>query len=168
TQGTITVDDQTFDVTGLSWMDHEVSTSALSAGQVGWDWFSFQLSDGTELMLFNLRREDGQIDPYSSGSLIGLDGGVTPLKQADFTIRATSEWRSPRSGAVYPSGWKIEIPGQGISLTVEPYLADQEHALSYAYWEGAVRVRGERGGQGLTGAGYAELTGYAGSMAGDF
>jgi predicted secreted hydrolase len=39
TEGTVKVDGRSYTVAGLSWMDHEFSTSALSAGQVGWDCF---------------------------------------------------------------------------------------------------------------------------------
>jgi len=68
--GTVMVGGRTFQVAGLSWKDHEFSTSALAEGQIGWDWFSIQLDNQTELMLFYLRREDGSIDPFSSGTLI--------------------------------------------------------------------------------------------------
>ncbi len=49
TEGTVAVGGQTYQVQGASWMDHEFSTSALGPEQVGWDWFSLQLDDGTEL-----------------------------------------------------------------------------------------------------------------------
>ena len=62
TAGVVTVNDKPFTVDGLSWMDHEWSTSALGAEQAGWDWFSIQLDDNTELMLFQLRRADGTVD----------------------------------------------------------------------------------------------------------
>ena len=73
-EGVVIVDGNEFPVTGLSWMDHEFSTSALSEGQVGWDWFSLQFDDGMELMVFQIRQADGSIDPFSSGTVIGSDG----------------------------------------------------------------------------------------------
>jgi predicted secreted hydrolase len=168
TTGQVTAGGATFDVRGQSWMDHEFSTSALGPGLIGWDWFSLQLSDGSEVMLFLLRREDGQLDPFSSGTLIAPDGQTRSLSAADFQIEPTGEWRSPRSGATYPSGWEISIPSADLSLTLEPRLKDQELNLSFTYWEGAVRVSGERAGAPLDGAGYVELTGYAQSMQGQF
>ena len=80
-KGQITIGDQTIEVTGESWMDHEWSTSALSIEQNGWDWFSLQFDDGTELMMFQIRRTDGSIDPYSSGTLIAVDGTTKHLDQ---------------------------------------------------------------------------------------
>ena len=66
--GAVTVGGETFDVTGLAWKDHEWSTSALSAGAVGWDWFSLQLDNGGALMLFEIRRADGTREATSAGS----------------------------------------------------------------------------------------------------
>jgi predicted secreted hydrolase len=166
--GDISLHGQTYSVSGISWMDHEWSSSALSSGQVGWDWFGLQLDDGSELMVYDLRRADGRVDDTSSGSLIAPDGKVLHLNQSDFHIQALSSWRSPDSGSVYPSGWEIQVPSAGLALKVEPYLEDQELRVAFTYWEGAVRVSGERDGKQLSGKGYVELTGYAGSMQGQF
>lgn len=157
-----------FRVEGQSWMDHEFSTSALAPGQVGWDWFSLQLDDGQELMVFQIRRADGTVSPYSSGTLVGPEGEARTLTGEDFEIEVTDTWTSPRSGAVYPAGWRIRIPAAGLFLEVEPLLEDQEMAVSYRYWEGAVSVRGESAGEPASGRGYVELTGYAGSLEGEF
>jgi predicted secreted hydrolase len=149
-------------------MDHEYSTSALGPEQTGWDWFSIQLDNGTELMVFQLRREDGSIDAFSSGTFVAADGFTTQLGADDFTLEVTDTWRSPRSGGEYPSGWRLRVPSAQLDLTITPHLADQEMQVSYAYWEGAVRVDGTADGQAVRGNGYVELTGYAGTMQGQF
>ena len=149
-------------------MDHEWSTSALGAEQTGWDWFSIQLDDNTELMLFRLRRADGSADGFSSGTLIAADGSTRTLGPGDFSIEVTDRWRSPRTGAAYPAGWTLSVPSADLRLSITPWLADQEMDLSYAYWEGAAKVDGTRNGQPVAGNGYVELTGYAGSMQGQF
>jgi len=166
--GQVTVGGKTYAVDGLGWMDHEFSTSALGPEQVGWDWFSLQLDDGSELMAFQLRRADGSADDFSSGTVVAPDGSSRTLGPGDFTIAPTGEWRSPRTGGVYPSGWRVTVPSAGLDLTVAPYLDDQEMLLSFTYWEGAASVEGTAGGQPVTGDGYVELTGYAGSMQGQF
>jgi predicted secreted hydrolase len=168
TAGTVTVNGKPFAVDGLSWMDHEWSTSALGAEQAGWDWFSIQLDGNTELMLFQLRRADGSVDGFSSGTLIAADGSTRMLGPGDFSIEVTDRWRSPRTGADYPAGWTLFVPSTDLRLTLTPWLADQEMDVSYAYWEGAVKVDGTRNGQRVAGDGYVELTGYAGSMQGQF
>lgn len=166
--GRVKIGDEVFEVSGLSWMDHEWSTSALSIDQVGWDWFSLQLDDGSELMLFQIRRSDGSIDPFSSGALIAADGSSLHLKRDDFEIAVTNTWTSPHSGALYPAGWRLSVPSAQLELQINPLMNDQELNVSYAYWEGAVRALGLRAGGEISGYGYVELTGYSGSMGGEF
>jgi predicted secreted hydrolase len=172
TRGTITVAGRALPVTGLSWMDHEFFTSAMAPGLAGWDWFSLQLSDGREVMLYLLRHKDGAVDPASSGTLIDPGGGARHLKRSDFQIKATGSWTSPHSRAKYPAGWEITIPGAGYRLKLTPTLADQEirapAPAQVTYWEGEVKIVGENHGAPVTGVGYAELTGYAGGMGGRF
>ena len=166
--GRVQIGEEAFAVEGLSWKDHEISTSALSADQAGWDWFSIQLNNGYELMLFQLRSLDGSIDPYSSGTLIGPGGETTRLARDDFAIETLDTWQSPHSGAEYPMGWRIRIAQAELELEVRPYLEDQELRLSFTYWEGAVQVQGQFGGMAVRGQGYVELTGYAEPMGGQF
>lgn len=168
TEGSVTLEDKNYTVSGLTWKDHEYSTSALSDGQIGWDWFSIQLDNNTEIMLFQIRRDDGSIDPFSSGSIILSDGEVINLLDSDFEIRVLDTWRSPHTNANYPAKWEINIPSQSIRLEIQPHIPDQEMNLSYSYWEGAVKVSGDFTGLNVNGNGYVELTGYAGSMSGEF
>lgn len=156
TSGRVIIDGQEFEVRGLSWIDREWSTSALGENQEGWDWFSIQLNDGREIMLYQLRLKDGGIDNYSSGSIVNKNGDLTPLKAADFEIEVLDTWKSSKTGIDYPSKWRISIPGHDIELNVVPLLQDQELLHSFIYWEGAVKISGE----GFSGKGYVELTGY--------
>ena len=150
-----------FEVTGDVWMDHEWSTSSLSSDLVGWDWFSLHLDDGRELMLYQLRREDGTPGPFSAGAIIDTEGAVRRLSVADFTIDVLERWESPATGARYPSRWTLRVPSDDLVLEVEPRVADQELRHTVAYWEGACRATGRRGGGSVTGEGYVELVGYA-------
>lgn len=167
-EGRITVGGKNYGVSGLSWKDHEYSTSALSEGQVGWDWFAIQLGDGSDLMVYQLRREDGSVDPFSSGTLVRPDGSTLHLDSSDFELHPQGTWLSPHSGAEYPAGWVVDVPRIGLRVNVRPLLSDQELNLSFIYWEGAVTVSGEYQGQAIGGQGYLEMTGYAASMEGEF
>jgi predicted secreted hydrolase len=166
-QGVIKVGGKTFQVSGLSWMDHEFSSSVLSEAQVGWDWMGLQLSGNQELMLYVLRHQDGSIDPYSSGTLINSDGTSVHLSKEAFSIKPTDLWESKESGATYPSGWQVEVFPHRMVLSVRPSLRDQElvteQSTKVTYWEGCVQVDGTVAGQKVTGSGYVELTGYAGA-----
>jgi predicted secreted hydrolase len=156
------------EVSGQAWFDHEWSTSALGRGAVGWDWFSLQLDDGRELMLFQIRREDGSVAPVSGGTLVERDGRYRRLLWDDASIEVLDHWTSPASGGRYPSSWRVRVPSVGLDVRVEPWLADQEMRTSFVYWEGAVRVASVSRGQPASGRGYVELTGYVRSMQGVF
>lgn len=147
-------------VNGSAWLDREWSTSALSAGIAGWDWFALQLDDGRDLMFYRLRGADGSTSPFSSGSLTDAGGKVRRLLAADVELIATEHWRSPGTGVVYPVGWHMRVPAIELDLLVEPYLPQQEIDLSVRYWEGAVRIGGRSGEEAVGGAGYLELAGY--------
>ena len=155
-------------VTGEAWFDHEWSTSALGPQAVGWDWFSLQLGDGRELMLFEIRRADGSREAASGGTLVAHDGRTRQLRSTDFEIAVLERWTSPESRAAYPARWRLHVPSEGLELEVTPLVADQEMRTAFVYWEGAVSVTGTSRGRPLTGRGYVELTGYARSMQGAF
>lgn len=159
-EGSIGIDGKGDAVSGLAWMDREWSTSALSAGIAGWDWFALQLSDGRDLMVYRLRADDGTTSPFSSGTLIGADGTATHLGPADFALAPQSTWTSPDTGVTYPVAWRVALPAQSLTLDVAPALEDQELDLSVRYWEGAVDVGGRGPGGAVSGHGYLELAGY--------
>ncbi|HEX9162564.1 MAG TPA: lipocalin-like domain-containing protein [Thermoanaerobaculia bacterium] len=150
--------------TGLAWMDHEFGSSALRENQQGWDWFSVQLANDSELMLYQIRRSDGTPDVTSSGSLITPDGDVIHLTRDQMVVRPLRRWKSPQSGATYPMGWSISIPSFAITLRLDPLLDNQElmtrSSTRVTYWEGAVDVTGSSDNVAVNGDGYVEMTGY--------
>ena len=160
TKGAVTIASEQFSVTGASWMDREWSTSALSEEQSGWDWFALQFSDDSELMFYQLRRKDGQLDSNSSGSFVRADNGKIALKGSDVSIQILDNWKSPHSKITYPSRWHLSIPNQNLEIEIVPLLNDQELNVSYRYWEGAVSIKGTKNGKLISGQGYVELAGY--------
>lgn len=162
TSGTITIGDETFTVTGNTWKDHEFSTSALGNGAQGWDWFGLIFDNNTELMIGQIRLQDGGIEPAFGGLMIYPDGSTEYLPSDSFSIQATATWVSPHTGAEYPLGWDVEVmtSQETLNFSITPLMADQELAdTDPSYWEGAVSVSGD-----VRGYGYAELTGYVQSM----
>jgi predicted secreted hydrolase len=158
--GRIRVGGEQFTVSGTSWLDREWSSSALADDQQGWDWFALQLSDGSDLMYYNLRKTDGSQDRHSAGTWIDKNGKARHLSRDEVQISETDEWVSPRGGT-YPGRWELKVPSLGLVLSVSPILPDQELVTTVRYWEGAVDVEGSRDGQSIRGRGYVELTGYA-------
>jgi predicted secreted hydrolase len=167
-RGRLAADGRVVPVSGEAWFDHEWSTSALGPGVVGWDWFSLQLDDDRELMYFQIRNQDGGIEPVSGGTLVDRDGRTRRLQSTAVSLAVLDRWRSPESGVTYPARWRLRVPGEGLDLVVQPWIPNQEMRTSFVYWEGAVRVSGTRAGRPTEGRGYVELTGYARSMQGVF
>jgi predicted secreted hydrolase len=159
-------------VRGTSWFDHEFGSNQLASDQRGWDWFSIHLSNGQDLMIYLLRRGDGSIEPASSGTLVDRAGIVTHLKLEDISITVLDRWKSQRSGATYPSNWRISIPSQQVELVIRPLVANQEliteGSTGITYWEGAVNGNGRSAGKQVNCEGYVEMTGYARSMGATF
>ncbi len=161
--GQLVLHGKKIDVTGLGWFDHEWATNQLAADQVGWNWFGLHLDDGRELMLYQMRRSDGSIDPASSGTLVSTSDETQHLTQQDFTLTPLSRiWTSPATKARYPLDWSVSIPSAKLSFTTRAQLPNQEMNLApVVYWEGATELQLD---SKKIGTGYMELTGYGGAF----
>ncbi len=163
--GTLRVRNHRYQVTGVSWMDHEFFTEPSNPTLVGWDWFSIQLDDDTELMLYRLRLKSGAESPYSSGTYVDAAGHSQFLSKRDFTVSPGACWTSPRTHGHYPTAWRIAVPSLHLDLKLTTPLEDQElvgnNRYSPTYWEGAVRLEGTESGKPVHGVGYLEMTGYS-------
>jgi len=158
--GSVRLGTANLQVSGHAWLDREWGTSALGAGQQGWDWFALQLADGRELTFYRLRDLAGRTDPHSRGLLIDARGTTTPLRAQDVVLEPARWWRSPETGIEYPLDWRVRAPGAGLELELRARVDAQEWTDELRYWEGQVEVRGRDGGKGIKGLGYLEMTGY--------
>jgi predicted secreted hydrolase len=150
---------------GLAWMDHEFFTEPPGSDVTRWDWFSIQLNNGEELMLYRLRDRAGNETPYSSGTYVDAQGKARFLDATQFSLKPGETWRSPDSGATYPIVWTIDVPSLHLQLSERTDLKNQElftkGSISPVYWEGAVSYSGQLRGQAVKGVGYLEMTGYS-------
>ncbi len=153
TKGQITVNGQVHQVEGSTWMDHEFFSSELDANLAGWDWFSIQFENNTELMLYRLRQKEGQASPHSAGTFIDGKGQTQHLSASEIELRPGRRWKN------YPIEWSLNIPKLQMNLKAIPRLDQQEltskSKLTPSYWEGAMRFEGTH-----PGLGYLEMTGY--------
>jgi predicted secreted hydrolase len=165
-RGTVTLQGRPLAVTGEAWFDHQWGDFIAVGG--GWDWFAVNLADGTDLVLWLVRDADGA-HRLVYGTLRRPNRAVVHLPSEAFSVRSTEHWTSPHTGAVYPAGWRIAVPGEGLAIELEPTLADQEldtrPTSGVVYWEGSQHVTAARHGSALAGEAYVELTGYAPSLA---
>src|SRR5918998_3655005 len=163
-EGDLTWAGRTEHFTGTAWMDREFGTWKTTDGQKGWDWFSLQLDTGSELMVYHIRDRAGRPNPFSSGTFVDAEGDWTHLTREDFQLEVLDRWRSPHTGAVYPSRWRLRAPRFGVDVTVTPVLDDQEldtrGTTMIVYWEGACTIVGRHEGRDTRGRAYVELVGY--------
>ncbi len=164
--GTVRLGKDPQPVTGEAWMDHEFSSSQLDLGQVGWDWAAMQLTDGTEMMVYRMRRADGSSDPAGT-TLAWIDktGTVRHIDSTQFTWTTEQTWISPRTKAAYPISARIDADGK--TFILRPLNPDQElggEVSGLPYWEGACDVFDKNGK--VIGRSFLELAGYAGDLAG--
>jgi predicted secreted hydrolase len=165
TTGAVSIGGESWEVAGSSWFDHEWATNQLGADQAGWDWFSLQFEDGSELMLFQLRKKTGGRDRWSGGTWVAPNGSQTRISNDDFTLEPSGFWKSPGTAASYPLQWRIRVPKLDLDIDVVARMPDQELRLKpVVYWEGVVKATGRDDKR--RGVGYLEMTGYAGRVVG--
>jgi predicted secreted hydrolase len=152
----VQVGQQTRNLLGTAWLDHEWSSQLLMPGAVGWDWLGINLLDGGTLMAFQIRND--RAEPlFTHVDARGRDGQATS-GWAGLAWQAGGRWRAP-SLIEYPIPMDLRV-GDALYQLV-PLMRSQEvdarASTGGYYWEGAVSLmQGER----LLGQGYLELTGY--------
>lgn len=149
-------------VNGTAWLDHEWSSAYLPQRAVGWDWTGLNLDDGSALMAFRMRDDNGAT-LWTGGTLRRKDGSQRRLGVNDIGFTATRHWRSPRTGIDYPVG--MTLRAGTLELELRALFDDQEldarASTATVYWEGAVRAMAS--GREV-GRGYLELTGYGNKL----
>jgi predicted secreted hydrolase len=159
--GTLTIDGVARSVRGTVWFDHQWGDFIAVGG--GWDWFAIGLDDGSDVAISRVRDLDGK-ERLAYGTLIAPDGSTRHVPGSALVIGETRRWTSPATGATYPSGWSIALPGEDLSIELQPTVADQEldtrATTGVVYWEGSTTVSAVRSGRPLGGRAYVELTGY--------
>ena len=115
-----------------------------------------------------MRDADGTLPARSTGRSSSRDGTVRHLDRDAFTVEVTDRWTSPATGADYPAGWTIRIPGEDLAIDAAAdgrrpgarHARDDRRRLLGGL---AGRSGRRRAGTPLGGEGYVELTGYAGA-----
>ena len=163
TTGVLFMANDSFYVRGVSWKDHEFFTGHPDSEVKGWDWFSLHLSDSTEVMLFYFHRASGSNSPFSAGTFIYRNGDKQNLNARDFELTPQAWWESAASGGKYPIEWKIKFLDYDlqVSTPVKNQELDTRRTTGVIYWEGAIELKGKKGGKTIRGEGYLEMTGYA-------
>jgi predicted secreted hydrolase len=119
----------------------------------------FAVDDNTEIMYYQMRKNDRTPDIFSKGVYVNKDGTSQLLKKEDVVLDVNDYWESPTEEQ-YPSGWRFRIPAKEIDLIITPAIKNQLMDVAVRYWEGSVKIEGTKSGSRILGRGYVEMTGY--------
>lgn len=152
------------DASARAWLDHEASEAILPEGAMGWDWIGMNLSDGSALTAFQLRRADGSA-LWAGGSWRTMGGQVQTLDTGELRFTPLRHWTSPASGARYPVAWQLDTPvGRfKVEALFDAQELDSRASTGAFYWEGLSALQTADGRE--LGRGYLEMTGYAARLA---
>ncbi|MBX9690007.1 MAG: hypothetical protein K2X27_25070, partial [Candidatus Obscuribacterales bacterium] len=126
TEGVLSVGGAPSQVQGVTWMDHEfMSDPSLNKG-LAWEWFSMQVDDGSELMLYRFPGKDGMPNKYSCGTLVNKDGTQEHISYNDFVAVPLGVWGSDSSNRNYITSWCIIIPRRKMAIFLSPDVKGQE------------------------------------------
>lgn len=145
-------------VEGTGWMDHQWMEEAL---QIGWDWFSIQLDNDTDIICWQIFTDDGLIQTHDM-TIMFSDESI--YHTVDLDIEMVSSWTSPETDEVYGIAWRITEAEYDLDLEVTSQYSEQEilmfidqPIMAWQFWEGGVTVSGKMAGGDISGIGYAEL-----------
>ena len=147
--GFVSTPEGRFNVSGYSWLDREWMSALLSSDHTGWDWFSLQLYDGRDVVLFRLRSKNPQDQEHGVGMVVDQNGSTVNLTDDEWSIQPLKRWRR------WPVEWNLVL--HDADLIVLPAFENQLMTTSIEYWEGVVFLYDR---SQVVGEGYLELTGY--------
>lgn len=176
TKGKLELGENEYEISGETWMDHEISSSQLDDDQIGWNWASIHLDSGKSIMVYMMRKKDGSKDPYSFFNLISSSlESVKQFSSKTFTWQTIRHWKSESTNSKYPVESVIQflppksenekLTGVPEKMILKPLLDFQEmesRISDVQYWEGACEVLNGEGKK--IGKAYVELTGYGNSL----
>ncbi len=157
--GQIDIDGATVDVSGTGWFKHQWGFM-YDERLTGWVWFGVQLTNGVELEIAVIQDQDRNLAEGGFATIRERDGRLTQHQIRTVTIAETGDtWRSPRTGAVYPIGFRVGLPGRG-SLTLKASVPHQEMVVFPAnLWAGTMEVTGAFDGERVGGNAFVEVVG---------
>lgn len=144
---------------GRAWLDHGWGRSQLAPGAAGSDWIGVHLNDGSALMVFRMRREDG-ISVWESASLRKPGQPDRYFKHEEIRLTPGDIWRSPATGAQYPVNWRIELAGTVYKVRARRREQEMDggNGVGDVFWEGLCDLLDAR--DQVIGAGFLEMSGY--------
>lgn len=161
TSGTIAVEGETFEVTGVTWMDHEYGAFAAAGRPVRWILQDIQLDNGISISNFTL--DEPELDKVTISVATVQDPNGAAYWLLSTTTPVGRIWRSPVTGKSYFMELQVDIPEQaahswpGASIIVRSLIDSQEFSgAAAAIYEGVAIAFGVLGGRPVHGTGWNE------------
>lgn len=156
TQGILTENGHTYQVSGQSWMDRQWGSWNWNAIQK-WTWMPIRLSNGDILNLWDLFEQGGSESHYAT--VLHPDGNEEIVAVDPLADGTSAWWRSPTTGKRYGTRWTVTIPALDARLIVAAWPQGQEIQSDGGFFEGASTVTGRYLGKPVTGQSYVEQLG---------
>ncbi len=157
-EGEIGFAGKTVSVTGIGWMDHQWMDSMEARG---WNWFSVQLDDDTEIIFWEVLNPMGSV---RSRDLTMMFPDESIYHTVDIELEMLESWVSSETGEEYGVLWRVQEQSHDLDLEIAARYDEQEvllfrerPALAWEFWEGATTISGQLDGEAFSGVGYAEL-----------
>jgi len=159
-QGQIRLPGRAIDVKGIGWMDHQWMNFLPAMVNQSYEWFSVQLDNYTEVVLWQVVNRDESIESRQL-TIMFPDNSVYCTNR--FALEKAEYWTSPKTGRQYGILWRLREEAKGLDLEIRAGNLEQEIEMSktlgfeHAIWEGRTIVSGYLAGNSISGTGYAEL-----------
>lgn len=158
--GCLTLKGIRFDVTGEAWCDHESGSAGFGPEIGGWDWFSIQFANGSELMVYGLRDHQGALTRHACATRVSCDGNTQQYGVGQIQLEPLDWWESPSTGSVYATGWRLRLGETDADLRIRACVRcceiDARGSAGIIYWDGPATVGGTWQGSCLEGRAYIE------------
>jgi predicted secreted hydrolase len=144
-QGTLVLNGHQTLIGGQGWFDHQWGNFATNVASWHWNWFACQLTNDSDLMLYQFITPSGQPTGVQDGTYVARHGAATHPQ--DFTVTPLPPAIRPKGATGrYPLRWRLHVGG--LKLTLNARARHQFIANQYVpgFWEGASTITaGARG-----------------------
>lgn len=155
--GSLTLDGVTEEIEGTSWFDRQYGNFVIAQDN-SYEWFSIQLSNGTELLVYNVFTSDGRIPDLKQNRILALtDSANNQFTSSDFNIERLAYKYTQDIERCYAQKWRIVSDTYKIDLTCSALHTSTEVQTPIRFYEGAMNISGTINGATVSGKGFAEL-----------
>lgn len=140
------------EISGLGWIDRQWGDWDFH-GYSGWEWFSVQLDDGSDVQLAHVFDPQTGSPITPRADIMHADGTQETIDS--FDVEYLDYWKHPETGDTFAHKWRVKIPEKDIDLVITPTVDSQ--VIYRGLWEGSCKVSGRAGGKAAEGDAYVEL-----------